>query len=94
MVDNQSMIRRIQTWWAGRPYHKIKLVAEDTGKHLDTLRFSDEEWAMMLLAMGTMGCRTLDEALERALQIAVEHGGVMFAPQPEPEDEFRPGTYL
>lgn len=86
------MVRRIQNWFAGRPYHKIKLVS-DTGKHIETLKFNDEEWAMMLLAMGTLGCRSLDEAVERALQIAVERAGdLMF--MPAEEEDFRPGTYL
>lgn len=62
----------LRKWWSGRPYHKVVIYSSETGRKLDSLRFRDDEWAHVLLAMGSMGCRTVDDALRQALEITVE----------------------
>lgn len=86
----------LRKWWSGRPYHKVVIYSTETGKKLDTLRFRDDEWAHVLLAMGSLGCRTVDDALRHALELTVEHAQWVLDEQTAPSSmgDTPTGQYL
>lgn len=91
-------MKRLTYWWSGRPYHKVILRDEDSGRKMETLRFRNDEWSLLLLAMGALGCRNPGEAIQYALVMAARNAqqlaGGEALEEPAPSIDVPTGMYL